>query len=149
MPLTLRTVRRLAADILGVGENRVWIDPEQLDRVAEAMTREDVKILIREGIIKAKPVKGISRGRIREKMLQKRRGRRKGLGSRKGSTISRKRMWIIKVRAQRKFLKLLRKRRIISRSVYRKLYMMVKGGAFTSIAHIKTYIREHDLARRR
>lgn len=149
MPLTLRTVRRLAADILKVGENKVWIDPEQLDRVAEAMTREDVKILIREGIIKAKPIKGISKGRLRKRRLQKKKGRRKGPGSRKGPTISRKRLWIMKIRAQRKFLKLLRKRRIISKSVYRKLYRMAKGGAFTSISHIKTYIREHDLARRR
>ena len=43
MPMTLRTVRRLAADILGVGENRIWIDPENLDRIAEAMTREEVR----------------------------------------------------------------------------------------------------------
>ncbi|MCS7386273.1 MAG: 50S ribosomal protein L19e [archaeon GB-1867-005] len=149
MPLTLRTVRRLAADILGVGENRVWIDPENLDKVAEAMTREDVKILIRQGLIKARPEKSISRARIRMKREKKKRGRRRGPGSRKGPTIRRKELWMIKVRAQRKFLKMLRKRRIINRTVYRKLYMMVKGGAFDSTSQIKTYIREHGLARRR
>jgi len=149
MPLTLRTVRRLAADILGVGENKVWIDPENLDKVAEAMTREDVRMLIRQGIIKARPMRGISRARRRMKLEKKRRGRRRGPGSRKGPTIRRKELWMVKVRAQRKFLKLLRKRRIITRSVYRKLYMMVKGGAFDSISQLKTYIREHELARRR
>ncbi len=149
MPMTLRTVRRLAADILGVGENRIWIDPENLDRIAEAMTREEVRALIKDGLIKAKPIKGISRARIRKRKLQKKKGRRKGPGSRKGPTINRKRLWIMKVRAQRKFLRLLRKRRIITKKVYRKLYMMVKGGAFDSIAQIKTYIKEHGLARRR
>ncbi len=147
--MTLRTVRRLAADILKVGENRVWIDPENLDRVAEVMTREEVRALIKQGIIRAKPVKGISRARIRKRKLQKKRGRRRGPGSRKGPAIDRKRLWIMKVRAQRKFLRLLRKRRIITKRVYRKLYMMVKGGAFDSVSQLKAYIREHGLARRR
>ncbi|HDD33891.1 MAG TPA: 50S ribosomal protein L19e, partial [Thermofilaceae archaeon] len=41
-----RMVRRLAAEILGVGESRVWIDPEKLERVETAVTREDVRRLI-------------------------------------------------------------------------------------------------------
>ncbi|HDO20151.1 MAG: 50S ribosomal protein L19e [archaeon GB-1845-036] len=144
MPATLRTVRRLAAEILKVGESRIWIDPENLDRALEAMTREDVKGLIREGIVKKKPPNNISRGRIR-----KRKKRRRGAGSIKGGVSKRKFLWMVKVRSQRKFLKMLRRRRIIDRKVYRKLYGMVKGGAFHSISHIKSYIRERELARRR
>ena len=56
--------------------------------------------------------------------------------------------WIKRIRAIRKFLKYLRKRRIISRSTYRRLYMLAKGGTFTSVSHVKTYIREHKLSRK-
>jgi len=139
MTNTLRSVRRMAAEILKVGENRVWINPENIDKVSEAITREDVRALIKEGVIKKKPEKGTSR---REK------GKRRGPGSRKGSTLKSKVKWIMKVRAQRKFIKRLKMRRIISRSTYRKLYMLIKGNAFNSISQIKAYIKEKGLARK-
>ncbi len=144
----LKTVRRMAADILGVGIHRVWIDPERTEEALQAITREDVKRLIKEGVIKAKPVRGISRARTRLRHEQKRKGRRRGPGSRKGSRVDRKRLWVQRIRAIRRFLRYLRRRRIITRRVYRMLYMMAKGGAFTSVSHLKTYIREHNLARR-
>lgn len=140
MPNTLRSIRRMAAEILKVGENRVWIDPENIDRAIEAITREDIKALIKDGVIKKKPEKGISRRKKRK---------RKGPGSRKGSSLSDKIKWIMKVRAQRKFIKQLKMRKIIDRSTYRKLYKMIKGNAFNSISQIKLYIKEKGLARRR
>ena len=36
--MNLTTQRRLAADILKVGLNRVWIDPEQIEEVSRAIT---------------------------------------------------------------------------------------------------------------
>ncbi|MCC6057952.1 MAG: 50S ribosomal protein L19e, partial [Desulfurococcaceae archaeon] len=50
--MDLRYQRRLAAEVLGVGENNIIFDPEHLDRVANAVTREDIKKLVEEGIIK-------------------------------------------------------------------------------------------------
>ena len=144
MPITLRTIKRLAADILKVGRSRVWIDPENIDRAMEAMTREDVKILIREKIVRKKPANNISRGRKRSK-----RGKRRGAGSKKGIVLNRKTRWMIKIRSQRNFLRLLRRRRIINKTVYRRLYRMAKGGAFNTKAQIKNYIKEKELARRR
>ena len=37
----LTSQRRLAAQILKVGQNRVWINPEKIDDVEGAITRED------------------------------------------------------------------------------------------------------------
>ena len=53
--MNLTTQRRLAASILKVGENRVWIDPNEAEEVSRAITRESVKQLIDQGIIKARP----------------------------------------------------------------------------------------------
>ena len=41
----LSSQRRLAAQILKIGQNRVWIDPERMDDVEGAITREEVRKL--------------------------------------------------------------------------------------------------------
>jgi len=145
--LNVNVQRRMAAEILGVGVNRVWIDPSRLEDVRSAITREDIKRLIAEGVISKRPEKGTSRVRARM-----RRGRRRGPGSRKGARKARlnpENLWPAKVRALRSFLRYLRDRRIISRSVYRELYLKVKGGAFQDIAALKRYIEVRNLVRRR
>ena len=40
--MNLTTQRRLAASILKVGVNRVWIDPEEIEEVSRAITRDGV-----------------------------------------------------------------------------------------------------------
>jgi len=59
--------KRLAADILKVGISRVRIKPEELERVADAITRDDVRILIDEGAIYAVKKKGISKRERRKR----------------------------------------------------------------------------------
>jgi len=44
----LKSQRRLAAQILKVGQNRVWINPERIDDVEAAITREEIRKLIHE-----------------------------------------------------------------------------------------------------
>ena len=83
--MNLTTQKRLAADILKVGVNKVWIDPETVEEVSRAITRESVKQLINSGAIKAKPKKGISSYRSKKIAEQKSKGRRKGRGSIKGA----------------------------------------------------------------
>jgi large subunit ribosomal protein L19e len=57
--------KRLAAEILKVGRSRVWIDPDDTDKVSSAITRGEIRKLIHEGAIKRTPTIGISRGRAR------------------------------------------------------------------------------------
>ncbi|HID19204.1 TPA: 50S ribosomal protein L19e, partial [Candidatus Bathyarchaeota archaeon] len=94
--MSLKSQRRLAAQVLGVGESRVWIDPEKFEDVSSAITRLEIEQLIRSGAIKAKPEKGVSRGRARVRRVKHKQGRRRGPGSRKGSAGARtpeKRRW--------------------------------------------------------
>jgi len=148
--MNLTTQKRLAADMLKVGVNRVWIDPERVDEVSTAITRETIKQLIEDGAIKAKPKKGISSYRSKKIKQQKKKGRRKGKGSikgAKGARRPRKREWISTIRALRKDLKKMRDKRQINKTTYRKLYKMAKGGAFRSKSYMKTYARDHDMLR--
>lgn len=144
--MNLKVQRRLAAEVLGVGENRVWIDPSKLSEVSAAITREEIRKLIEDGVIKARPVIGISRGRWRKIRKQKRKGLRKGPGSRKGPVESDD--WVYRVRAMRAYLRLLKKKKIITPKIYRMLYVKVKSGVFHDRRQLKAYIEEHGLARR-
>jgi large subunit ribosomal protein L19e len=143
----LRLVKRVAAKLLKVGVNRVWIDPEQLDRASAAITKEEVRKLIKDGVVRARPIKGASRWRWRKAHEQRKKGLRKGPGSRKGSIVSRKRTWVARVRALRRLLADLKERRRITRSTYRELYSMVKSGVFRSKAQLQAYIKEKGLVK--
>lgn len=149
--MNLKNQKRLAAAVLKVGVNRIYIDPEGADEVEAAITRQEIRKLINEGIIKASPITSTSRGRARARMAQKKAKRRRGPGSRKGSKFSvvpRKVRWMGRIRAQRRLLKKLRERRIITVNTYRNLYRKAKGGEFRSISELERYITENELRRR-
>jgi large subunit ribosomal protein L19e len=134
-----------------VGENRVWIDPTRTDDVAMAIRREDMQRLIKEGTIKTLPKTGVSRGRARALHLKRKKGLRRGPGSRKGakhSIIPQKRVWMLRVRRLRNYSKGLKTRKLIDRRTYRILYRMIKGAYFKNTTEIDAYLKEHDLIRR-
>ncbi len=140
--MSAKIQKRLAAEILKTGVNRVWVEPDELDKVGSAITREEVRKLIHEGIIKKRSETGISRGRKKEK-------HRKGSGSRKGSRVFRKQRWIVGIRKTRSHLSELRDKKLVTPPVFRKLLLMAKGGSFRSISHLNEYIETHKLVRRR
>lgn len=148
----LKSQRRLAAKILGVGQNRVWIDPERIEDTEAAITREEIKKLIHEGVIKPLPEKGISRARARIIHEKKKEGLRYGFGSRSGSAgakISKKEAWMKRVRALRKRLRELKASKVITEDSYRKLYKMASSGRFSSVGDLERYAKAHELWRKR
>ena len=150
--MSLKSQRRLAADILKVGEGRVWIDPERIDYVETAITREEIRKLIHEKVVKSLPEKGVSRARARVFAEKRKKGLRRGPGGKSGgarSKISKKQAWMNRIRPLRKRLSDLKDRRDITESAYRKLYDMSESGIFESKADLERYIRTHDLWRRR
>lgn len=149
--LNLAVQRALAARILKVGKERVWIDPEREDDVSIAITREDIRVLIHEKVIKAKYDQGISKVRAKKIKEKKKFGKRRREGSRKGkknSLVPKKRQWILKIRPQRKYLRYLRAKRIITPTNYRKLYSWATAGRFRSVTHLEHFINENKMKRR-
>jgi large subunit ribosomal protein L19e len=140
----LGSQKRLAADILDVGENRVWLDPGEQEAIAEAITRDDIRELVDEGIIRAKDAKTNSRGRARERAEKRSYGHQTGAGSRKGKAgarEARKDDWVARIRAQRARLKELREEGTIDRTQYRELYNKASGGEFDSVDRLEAYVR--------
>ena len=140
----LRNQRRIAAAVLGCGEGRVWIDPLHADAVAEAVTRQDIRGLVKKGYIRAAQKQGVSRGRARYQADQKKSGRQKGPGSRKGAAGARdprKQRWMRTIRPIRAVLREMRENERITPSVYRQYYRKAKGGSFRSRAHLVSHMR--------
>jgi len=144
----MRTVRRIAAGILGIGQSKVCFKPEAVPKISEALTREDVRSLIKEGSIYSISPRGVSRLRGREKKAQRQKGRRKGAGSRRGSAGARsgkKEAWMAKVRAQRKYLRILVSENRLAPDVARKVYLMVKGNAFRGVRALEAYLQNNKM----
>jgi len=143
--MKLDNQKRLAAQVLKCSKKRVILDPDRSSEIKEAITKADIRGLIKDNAIKKVHAKGVSRGRARKKLIQKRKGKQKGEGSKKGSRGARmpkKREWINKIRAQRKLLKKLKENKIIDDKTYRELYSKSTGGFFRSRRHIKMYLEE-------
>ena len=146
MRLTIQ--KELAAKVLKCGKDRVWISPERVADVKEAVTAQDILSLVRAGLIQKKQKTGQSRVRARHHLIQRRKGRRSGHGSRKGKATARgdaERVWVNKVRVQRRLLKKLKNAQKISTKTFRELYRKSKGGFFRSERHVKIYLDERDL----
>ncbi|HIJ16304.1 MAG TPA: 50S ribosomal protein L19e [Thermoplasmata archaeon] len=146
--MDLKYQKRVAAELLKCGENRVWIDPNKAEDVADAITRADVRTLIASGTVAAKQRTGVSRGRANYRKAQKAKGRRSGQGSRKGKKHARKpskEIWMQAIRPIRRRLKELRDDGRIDTGTYRKYYMQAKGGVFKSKSHLDSHLRSEGV----
>lgn len=148
----LKSQRRLASQILKIGKNRVWIDPEKTDDADAAITRDEIRKLIHEGVIRKLPDKGVSRSRARILHAKKKEGRRSGPGSKTGASgarVTKKEAWMLKIRALRKKLRKVKSNKAITESSYRKLYKMASSGRFESVGDLERYLKSHDIWRKR
>ena len=146
--MNLKNQRRVAAQLLKCGSNRVWIDPNKLEDASDAITRADVRTLIDSGAVYAKQKKGISRARTNYVKAQKAKGRRRGHGSRRGRKGARKptkETWIQTIRPIRRKLRELRDAGKIEPSTYREYYLKAKGGVFKSRPHLESHLKAEGL----
>jgi len=142
----LSAQKRLAADVLDVGKDRVWFDPEAQGDIAEAITREDIRDLVDQGTIQQKGSSNNSRGRARKRADKRAYGHQTGAGSRRGTAGARhdsKTDWTSRIRAQRRRLRELRDDGPLDRTQYRELYNKASGGEFDSVARLEAYIENN------
>ena len=140
--MNLSYQKRVASGVLKCGVHRVWVDdrPEVQEKIAEAVTRDDVRLLVVQKFIRKHQKKGISRGRAKAMANQRSKGRRRGHGSRKGhggARTPKKEAWMTRVRALRNELASLRAKGTIDAAQYRLYYRRVKGGVYNSRNHLR------------
>lgn len=138
-----RKARRMAAQILKVGKSKIWVNPGQKNRFKEAMTKEDIRALIKERIIRKRHENQQSRARARKLAEKKKKGRKRGKGKRKGTKktrVDRKGQWVKNVRAQRKMLRELKKKGVKFRAPARKVYLLISGNYFRGKNYVKQLV---------
>ena len=146
--MSLKLQKRLAASLLKVGITKIKFDQDRLSEIKDAITKSDIRKLIGKKAIEVKRINEQSRYRARLRIIQKRKGRGKGIGTRKGKKTARfpaKRAWMNKIRNQRSLLKVLKEKELLTSKVYRDLYKKAKGGFFRSERHLKVYLEEHNI----
>jgi large subunit ribosomal protein L19e len=140
--------KRLAAKVAGVGLDKVVINTARTEEVKEAITKADIRSLIKTGAIIVKPVATPSRFRAKLQIAQKKKGKRRGQGHKKGAWKARVgNTWTAKIRAMRSMLQELRTEKKITNETYRDAYMKAKGGFFRDKGHIRFYLEQNKMVK--
>jgi len=129
--MNLRKRKELASKVLKVGKNRIKFSTENLAEIKEAITKQDIRDLYKEGFISIKPIKG------RKKIV--RRKTRRGPGKIKKTVNKRKQIYVKITRKLRKYLKELKAQGRISNELFLELRKKIRMRTFRS----KSHLREH------
>ncbi|EQD80387.1 50S ribosomal protein L19e, partial [mine drainage metagenome] len=146
--MRMETAKRIAAEEFKSGISRVWIDTNSISEVLEAATKDDIRQLIRRNIIQIKQKKGNSNWRLKKRIGQLSKERRRGPGSIRGTKYARfprKARWIKTIRPLRNELKTLKIDGKIDPKSYRKYYRIIKGGSIRSRAQLRTQLKSAGL----
>jgi large subunit ribosomal protein L19e len=127
----LNTQKRLSAELLGVGENKVIFDSSRLDDISKAITRQDIADLIKDkAIIK----------RITGKSKKKKENLKRGTGNVKVRVKNRKKKYMAKIRKLRRYLSEIKDKNVISTEEYQKLRRLSKSGQFKTRRHLMEHL---------
>lgn len=132
--MNLEKKRNLAARALGVGVNRIRFNKERLADVKEAITKQDIRDLVKNGALSIREVRGRSAERTERP--------RRRAGSVRIHVDKSKRTYVLFIRKMRAYLAELRKQETINSKQFIVLRKELKGRHINSKTHLKERIAQ-------
>ena len=131
--MNLRRKKELAARSLKVGKERVVFLGARIEEIKEAITKQDIKDLHKEGAIILRETKG------RKKIVRK---KSKSPGNVRKKINTRKRDYVIMTRKLRGYVKELKKQGRISKEDVKSIRNKIRNKYFRSKSHLKESIEK-------
>lgn len=132
--MNLKMKKVLAARVLGVGIDRVILVPGSLAEVKEAITRQDIVDLHKNGSILIREIRG--------RTLKDKRKHRRGIGKVKKQAVNKKRVYMTLTRKLRASSMGLLRMKKINKEQYRNVRKMIKASRFKSRRHLMESLHE-------
>ena len=127
--MNLAKKKSLAARTLNVGKARIIFVKERLTEIKEAITKQDIRDLKKEGAILIKEIKG------RKKKLKKK--LRRTTGNVRKKVSNRKQEYVKMTRKLRNYAAEMKEKGKLSREEIKEIRKKIRNRAYRSLAHFK------------
>ena len=130
--MNLSKKKALAARVLKVGKERIIFLQPRLDEIKEAITKQDIRDLKKEGAIVIKEIKG--------RKKSKKKSKERNPGSIRKKVKKRKKEYVIMTRKLRRYVAEMKKQRKLSQDEIKDIRKKIRNRNFRNKAHLKEYI---------
>lgn len=130
--MNLRKKKSLAVRTLKIGKERIVFVKSRLDEIKEALTKQDIRDLQKDGAILVKEIKGTRK--IRKK------SKKRTPGNIRKKVNKRKQEYVIMTRKLRRYVAEMKKQGKLSAEEIKDIRNKIRNRIFKSKAHLKTYI---------